>query len=162
MKKFSEWLNENYKSLGLYDPKEYSPGITYVVSERMEKINRTDHNMEPEEIIDFIVHETGLDNGEIYVSEDEFLLSGIVKSGKNLYIEQTGEFDKYGGPYDPPFDKPKILIDGKDRSDFIIDEIREPGGGEGNYPDVSQILNEWAYLINKPDSFFTGKKYGLS
>jgi hypothetical protein len=67
-----------------------------------------------EEQAEMIVDDLSLKNGEIYFDEDEFNIEGITKQGKHIIVIQNGEFDMYGGPYEPKMRKPIIEIEGED------------------------------------------------
>lgn len=160
--KDSELLESSYKSLGLGEPVELRPGITYDIDAK------TIGEDSPEFAAEFVADELGLKVGEIFLDDEEFLISGVTKSGNNLYISQEGEYDMYGGPYDPKMSKPSITINGEDMTDTILAYYNQqnPDNVEpGNYPDLQYIIQDFGYLFDKsPQSlktFFTSKKFGL-
>jgi hypothetical protein len=163
IKNFDQFLNESYKSIGLGEPVQYSPGITYEISQRMIKINKNDYGLSKEEMIENIVDNTSLVAGEIYFDETEFILTGTTENGNVIYVEQNGEFDGYGGPYDPKMSKPKVLVNGKDVLNAILDLYSKYDGETYNgdtYPDMTR-LDIYGYGLNKSETFFTSKRYGL-
>jgi hypothetical protein len=74
-----------------------------------------------EELAKIIVSDLNLKSGEIYFDGDEFNVEGITKQEKHITVIQNGEFDMYGGPYEPKMKKPTIEIDGKD----IYEQVRK-------------------------------------
>jgi hypothetical protein len=74
-----------------------------------------------EEQAEYFVDDLNLKSGEIYFDENEFNVEGITKQGKHITVIQNGEFDMYGGPYEPKMKKPTIEIDGKD----IYEQVRK-------------------------------------
>ena len=61
-----------------------------------------------------IVDELNLRSGGIHFSGDYFEITGITRNNKHITIAQEGEFDMYGGPYEPKMSKPIIVLNGKD------------------------------------------------
>ena len=171
IKNFKNWeskfnkVNESYKSIGLGEPKVYSPGIIYEIDDSIIKHLETGE----ENFIEYIVSEANITTGEIYHSSTDFLISGITKSGNSIYIKQYGEYSKYGGPYEPLMNKPVILINNIDYTDFFIDFFVQSEGMDIDrktmesrklFPDFSR-LDVYGHLLDKKQSFFTAKKYGL-
>jgi hypothetical protein len=74
-----------------------------------------------EEQAEMIVSDLSLKSGEIEFDGDEFYVEGITKQGKHIIIIQNGEFDMYGGPYEPKMEEPTIEIDGED----IYEQVRK-------------------------------------
>lgn len=70
---------------------------------------------------EYIIHGLNLRSGEIYFSGDYFEVTGTTKNNKHITISQDGEFDMYGGPYEPKMEKPTIVLNGKD----IYDQVRK-------------------------------------
>jgi hypothetical protein len=74
-----------------------------------------------EEHAEMIVDDLSLKSGEIDFYRDEFYIEGITKQEKHIIVTQNGEFNMYGGPYEPKMKKPIIEIDGKD----IYEQVRK-------------------------------------
>jgi hypothetical protein len=74
-----------------------------------------------EEHAEMIVDDLSLKSGEIDFYGDEFYVEGITKQEKHIIVTQNGEFNMYGGPYEPKMKKPTIEIDGKD----IYEQVRK-------------------------------------
>jgi hypothetical protein len=74
-----------------------------------------------EELAEIIVNDLNLKSGEIYFDGDEFNVEGTTKQGKHITVIQNGEFDMYGGPYEPKMEEPTIEIDGED----IYEQVRK-------------------------------------
>jgi len=154
-----EDLDESYKPIGLPEEQVYKLGVLFYISPGMVKINKQDHGMEAGEIIEYIVDSTKMKEGEIYIVEDEFIVSGVDEAGNIFYAEQQGEFDQYGGPYQPKMEKPVFIFNGKDVSQDVLKILQEFFVGTEN-PDITNI-EAWGYLIRKNRGFFSAKKYGL-
>ena len=154
-----EGLDESYKPIGLPEEQVHKPGVLFYISPGMVKINQQDHGMEVEEIIEYIVESTKMGKGEIYISEDEFIVSGIDEEGNVFYAEQQGEFDQYGGPYQPEMEKPVFIFNGKDVSEEVLKILEDFFVGTKN-PDITNV-EAWGHLIRKGRGYFSAKKYGL-
>ena len=61
----------------------------------------------------YIIHELKLKSGEIYFDGSYFEVTGITKGNNHITITQDGEFNMYGGPYEPKMSKPIVLVNGK-------------------------------------------------
>lgn len=169
-------INETYKSIGLGDPRpiDFLPRVNYEMTPKIAKMYYSDHDMTADEVAIHVANDLKLDKGEIFISEDEFIVSGITKGGNVIYIEQYGEYSMYGGPYDPKMQEPKVIVNGKDRSKFIIDFFRKEDDGTqlspvskkkdsdytSNFPDFSRT-DVYGSFLDKPDHFWASKKYGL-
>ena len=103
---------------------------------------------------------------------DEFIVSGVTKSGKTIYVEQDGEFDMYGGPYDPKMKRPMIEVDGVDIVDSVLSHLDDLHGkpigfaarrGEvdNNNHDITANVEDWGHLIDKSKTFHSAKRIGL-
>jgi|688.fasta_scaffold108868_5 uncharacterized protein with PhoU and TrkA domain len=93
------------------------------VKEIKETISEVEYDISPlvnegfdsiEEQAEMIVSDLSLKSGEIEFDGDEFYVEGTTKQGKHIIIIQNGEFDMYGGPYEPKMEEPTIEIDGED------------------------------------------------
>jgi hypothetical protein len=93
------------------------------VKEIKETISEVEYDISPlvnegfdsiEEQAEMIVSDLSLKSGEIEFDGDEFNVEGITKQGKHIIVIQNGEFDMYGGPYEPKMEEPTIEIDGED------------------------------------------------
>jgi len=161
-------LKESFKTIGLPDPTvEIKPGIEFYASPKMVKTLRSYDDSPIEDIVEGMVNFMNLVKGEIFIDEEEFVVSGVTRGGNIIYIEQPGEYNMYGGPYDPKMERPEVTINGKDRVDFIVSYISEETGeeystslGSKKYPDFMRV-DIYGALLDKPESFFTAQKYGL-
>lgn len=158
LKNFQDFLNENYKSLGLGEPKELSPGIFY---DGDWEYFAVEANMSIEELVESHVDQLGLVSGELFQEKREFAISGVTKNGNVIFIEQYGEFDMYGGPYSPKMEKPTIKINGADLDIRVIEEEFKKEGIDWNrFPDMT-LTYAYGYVMNKSKVWFTSKKFGL-
>jgi hypothetical protein len=117
----------------------------------------------PREFADFIAENVKMKEGFILYEKNYFELDGTLENGKTLFIAQGGEYDMYGGPYDPKMKEPDIKLDGKDFPLSIIEQIFEEEGWKiesGNFPDMSST-SVYGWIFSKKDSFVKGKHLGL-
>lgn len=99
---------------------------------------------------EFIAHELNLKSGEIYFDGAHFEVIGITKKGQHITIVQDGEFDMYGGPYDPKMNKPTVLVNGKDIYEQVRKEFEDYGWFDliTHELDVTRI-DIWSYILGK-------------
>ena len=95
-----------------------------------------------------IVDELNLQSGQIFFGGEFFEVIGKTKNGKSIYISQDGEFDMYGGPYEPKMSKPTIALNGKD----IYDQVRKCFDDYGWFDSETEELDVtridiWGYII---------------
>jgi hypothetical protein len=82
--------------------------------------------------------------GEIYCSSDIFAIDG--KIGDALVeIRQRGEYNMYGGPYNPKMEDFTALVNGKSIKQEIIKCFADYGWDDENY-DLMRI-DIWGHLI---------------
>jgi hypothetical protein len=74
-----------------------------------------------EEQAEMIVGDLSLKSGEIYFDGDEFFVEGTTTQGNHIKVIQNGEFDMYGGPYEPKMEKPTIEFN----KDNIYEQVRK-------------------------------------
>jgi hypothetical protein len=95
-----------------------------------------------------ITHELNLRSGEIYFDGSYFEVTGITKGNNHITITQDGEFNMYGGPYEPKMSKPTILVNGKDMYEQVRKEFEDYGwiGYGTDEIDVTRA-DIWGYLL---------------
>jgi hypothetical protein len=158
LKNFQDFLNENYKPLGLGEPKELSPGIFY---DGDWEYFAKETGLSVEELVESHVEQLGLVSGELFQEKQEFAISGVTKNGNVIFIEQYGEYDMYGGPYSPKMEKPTIKINGVDLDiKAIEEEFKKEGIDWNRFPDMT-LTYAYGYIMNKSKVWFTSKKFGL-
>ena len=102
-----------------------------------------------EEQAEMIVGDLSLKSGEIYFDGDEFFVEGTTKQGNHIKVIQNGEFDMYGGPYEPKMKKPTIEFN----KDNIYEQVRKCFEDYGWFDsetrefDVSRT-DIWGHLIH--------------
>ena len=158
IKSFHQFINESYKTIGLSEPKVFSDTITYDGDLRW---FTQEYQRDAKSAIEDIVKNLKLTSGEIFFDGDEFLVSGTTENGNIIYIEQYGEFSKYGGIYDPKMEKPTVKVNGTDIYPIIweiFDTMYDLDKDE--IPDMTRV-DVYGYVMNKDRNFFLGKKYGI-
>jgi hypothetical protein len=95
-----------------------------------------------------IIDELNLQSGQIFFGGGFFEVIGKTKFGKSIYVSQDGEFDMYGGPYEPKMKKPTITLNGKD----IYDQVRTCFDDYGWFDSETEELDVtrcdiWGYII---------------
>ncbi len=113
--------------------------ISYLVSEGFDS---------EEDAAECIVDELNLRSGGIYFSGDYFEITGTTRNNKHIIISQEGEFDMYGGQYEPKMSKPTIVLNGKD----IYDQVRKCFDDYGWFDSETEELDVtrvdiWGYII---------------
>jgi hypothetical protein len=71
------------------------------------------------EYVEYIIYDLDLKSGIIRWDKGEFRVDGETNSGQKIKIEQKGEYNMYGGPYQPKMGKWKVTLDGKDMSKYV-------------------------------------------
>ena len=95
--------------------------VKYFIDEGNEKQMKSDYAMSGEDFAYLIMKDLNLKSGEIIFEYRYFKVSGINKDGIKIEIEQDGEYDKYGGPYDPKMKLPTFTINSIDVYPFLRD-----------------------------------------
>ena len=128
------------------------------VKDIIEIINEVEYDIEDsvnegfdsiEEQAEMIVDDLSLNGGEIYFDGDEFFVEGTTKQGNHIKVIQNGEFDMYGGPYEPKMKKPTIEFN----KDNIYEQVRKCFEDYGWFDsetrefDVSRT-DIWGHLIH--------------
>jgi hypothetical protein len=96
----------------------------------------------------YLIEDLKLVSGEIYLSGRSFKVKGKTKGNIVIEIIQTGEFDMYGGPYDPKMNAPKVIYDGNDITGLVINAINEADEENSATPDVSRT-GFWCHILSK-------------
>jgi hypothetical protein len=102
-----------------------------------------------EEHAEMIVDDLSLKSGEIDFYGDEFYVEGTTKQNKHIIVTQNGEFNMYGGPYEPKMKKPTIEFN----KDNIYEQVRKCFENYGWFDsetrefDVSRT-DIWGHLIH--------------
>jgi len=82
-----------------------------------------------ESIANMMAHDLGLVDGSIIWNNDEFTVMGKNSSGSEIYLNQKGEYNMYGGPYSPKMGKFKTTLDGKNMSGKVGASFKSYGWG---------------------------------
>ena len=161
-------LESNFESLGLGEPKQCAPGVFFDGDDKILQSFEDDSAG----IALHVAKALRLDKGEMWFGNDEFVVSGVTKSGKTIYVEQDGEFDMYGGPYDPKMKRPMIEVDGVDIVDSVLSHLDDlhgkpigfaarRGKADSNNHDIIAYVEDWGHLIDKSKTFHSAKRIGL-
>jgi len=98
-----------------------------------------DYHDSVEDFRDELAANMNLKSGNIEFGTDYFYVNGIMEDDIKLKIEQDGEFNSYGGPYDPKMEKPIVEFDGVDVYQIFHKEALEQEYFEqGNYMDMTR------------------------
>jgi hypothetical protein len=80
-----------------------------------------------EDMADTIANDVNLKSGGIVFESDYFEIHGQTMDNKHLVANQSGEFDMYGGPYEPKMKKPEMKLDGKDIYSKAVKAFKDYG-----------------------------------
>ena len=91
-----------------------------------------------ETIANMMAHDLGLVDGSIIWNNDEFTVMGKNSSGSEIYLNQKGEYNMYGGPYSPKMGKFKTTLDGKNMNGKVGGSFKSYGwvGKKGDMGDA--------------------------
>ena len=139
-----ESLTEGVIKRTVMVPKEYE--IKYDMN--MSLFDWTDSE---EDAADSIASALGLQSGYIEYGGGSTEVKGITEKGKSIVIKQDGEFDMYGGPYDPKMGKPTVIYDGKNitkkvEAALFKDYGSPDGSGGKNNHDISRV-DLWGHIL---------------
>jgi len=104
-----------------------------------------DSGMSEEEHAETIANDVSLKKGSILFETDTFEIQGETQAGNNLYVAQDGEYDMYGGPYEPKMGKPKLTLNGKDITSLVMKAFKQYGW-DSNMIDISRT-DIWGHVI---------------
>ena len=82
-----------------------------------------------ESIANMMAFDLGLVDGSIIWNNDEFTVMGKNSSGSEIYLNQKGEYNMYGGPYSPKMGKFKATLDGKNMNGKVGGSFKSYGWG---------------------------------
>jgi hypothetical protein len=120
LKKREEFLNESLEN------------ISYDIDGSMESTIEGDWGMEIEEWVDMTADDFGIVKGFILYHSREFKLDGYDEKGDHIYVHQKGEYNMFGGPYDPKMEIPEIKINGLDVYPIVKQSFIDDGYLEGD------------------------------
>ena len=114
--------------------------ITYDICESI-----LDSNCSEQELAEQIIDDLGLIDGGIEFDSNYFSVDGERVNGSTIEVYQEGEYDMYGGPYEPKMSKPIVRVNGRD----IFDQVREAFDNYGWGDDMVDISRTdiWGYII---------------
>jgi hypothetical protein len=98
-----------------------------------------------QELAEQIIDDLGLIDGGIEFDSSYFSVDGERVNGSTIEVYQEGEYDMYGGPYEPKMSKPIVRVNGRD----IFDQVREAFDNYGWGDDMVDISRTdiWGYII---------------
>ena len=94
-----------------------------------------------------IVAELGLKSGYIDFGRRIAEIKGTITGGHKLEVEQDGEYDMYGGPYNPKMEKPYVRVNGKDIYRMVRKAFDSYGWGKEEV-DITRV-DIWGHVLNK-------------
>ena len=114
--------------------------ITYDICESI-----LDSNYSEQELAEQIIDDLGLIDGGIEFDSSYFSVDGERVNGSTIEVYQEGEYDMYGGPYEPKMSKPIVRVNGRD----VFDQVREAFDNYGWGDDMVDISRTdiWGYII---------------
>lgn len=107
--KLDESVNEGEGQLKNVEVIEKTHVIEYYVDSRLLR----DHGMGDQEWAETVADDVSLQDGNLHFENGSFEISGNTKAGNSLLVMQDGEYNMYGGPYEPKMQKPTMTLNGK-------------------------------------------------
>ncbi len=98
-----------------------------------------------QDMAETISSDVSLKSGSIDFESDYFEIKGITMAGNKLEVSQSGEFDMYGGPYDPKLKKPTVKLNDKDIYSQVKREF-DKDGWDSKEVDMSRT-DIWGSII---------------
>jgi len=117
-------INEGYTTV------EYKATGQVYYDGPMFKMQATDMGESEETVANMMAYDLGLVDGTIMWNNDELTVMGKNSSGSEMYINQKGEYNMYGGPYSPKMGKFKATLDGKNIAGKVKGSFKKYGGWE--------------------------------
>ena len=103
-------------------------------------------DMGPEEQhAEMIASDVSLKSGSIDFSKDSFEIRGETQAGNKLHAYQEGEYNMYGGPYEPKMKKPTLKLNGKDITNQVMKAYKQYGW-DSNMIDISRT-DIWGHVV---------------
>lgn len=106
---------------------------------------QNDTGMDEEEHAESIAADVSLKKGSINFDRDSFDIEGETQAGNMLYVSQDGEYDMYGGPYEPKMGKPRVQLNRKDIVPQVLKAFKQYGW-DGNMIDISRT-DIWGHIV---------------
>ena len=99
-----------------------------------------------------VANDLGLVKGSMKWTGDLFLINGYTEKGTTVYVKQQGEFNKYGGPYEPKMYKWVVELNHKWMEDEVNQAYNSYGWDftSGNKLDISRT-DIWGYIVKEFD-----------
>jgi len=110
---------------------EANVNISYDIDDNGESIIQ-DWDQEVEDWVQSIEGDLGLKSGKLYFDGRKFEVEGTDSNGDYIEIKQKGEYNMYGGPYDPKMEIPIFTINGIDVYPIVRADMKEGGYVEDN------------------------------
>ena len=118
----------------------YAKGkVTYTGS--MFKSQATDMGTSEREVAETMAGDLGLVNGTMSWTDNELNIQGEDKDGKEIIIQQKGEYNMYGGPYSPKMQKFNVSLGKGPMTGPIMKAFKQYGWDvkdSGGYPDLAR------------------------
>lgn len=86
---------------------------THVIEYYVDSSLLSDHGMSDQEWAETVADDVSLKDGNLHFEKESFEISGNTKAGNSLLVMQDGEYNMYGGPYEPKMKTPKVTVNGK-------------------------------------------------
>ena len=120
----------------------------------MFKDNANDWGQSERDIAEQMAGDLGLVNGTMYWGPDELNIEGTDSEGREIIVQQKGEYNMYGGPYTPQMKKFNVVLSKGTLTGPILKAFKKYGWdikGSGGYPDISRT-DIWGHLM--PSYYF--------
>ena len=126
---FDKFLNEEKEQLITEGKFEVTYSVTSKVSYDGEQFDTQAQDMgdNAQDVAQMMASDIGLVKGSMKWSGSELNFSGSNVKGMPILIQQTGEYNMYGGPYTPKMGKPKATLGGRNMIGAITKAFKSYG-----------------------------------
>ena len=116
----------------------------------MWKDRAKDMGVREKDIAEEMANDMSIIKGSMKWTDDLFLVNGYTEAGLPVYVKQEGEFNKYGGPYEPKMYKWIVEIKHRWMEDAVMQAYKAYGWDftSGNKLDITRT-DIWGHIVKE-------------
>ena len=135
-------INEGYGAIVNTETVKVESTVDYDIDTR---ISDATMNQGDRGTAEAIMMDVSLKTGDINWERRAFEIQGETSDGNNLYVFQEGEYDMYGGPYEPKMKKATVTLNGKNMMPSVQKAFKRYGW-DSKMLDISRT-DIWGHII---------------